>query len=351
MHKTSIILFGLLASVGLCEAGGGGGGGNRPPPNPPLQGNVVSNTLEEYIHEFGTPNQNHDLNCPPGTFITDLCGTRFVRISDRFQTFGLRTVSLTCSDGSRVDPFGIGTGERCLSKPGTGFTQIGIGHGGNIDRIRDTTMPDGQNPPNFIGNFGGDIHNLVAGTGMKLTGVTIGYKPNDGLAYYFRFTFRDVAFDDGVCLDPSLFRRSFDLDTVEQTQPAAPETVTTELAVRSTKRNLTRITKRAFTVQVAITVAKFLCNALVISLTKAQFFGSNCAGKRFLGGVPGKDDTTSIHAMIAAFGCNLAGNLVEIAASGTGRVILEDIGGGVRKLCGAIFHIGNDNGFRACNFS
>ncbi|KAJ3092661.1 hypothetical protein HK102_004654 [Quaeritorhiza haematococci] len=199
----------------------------------------------------------------------------------------------------------------------------------------------------MIGSF---KFNTTHTTGMKLTGVTIGYKPNDGLAYYFRFTFRDVAFDDGVCLGSSLLPRSFDLDTIEQSQPAAPATVSTELAVRSTKRNLTRLSKRAFTVQVAIAVAQFVCNALIITLGKANVLGSKCRGEPFLGGIPGKDDVASIRAMMIAFGCNLAGKFVEIPASGTGRVILENVAPGIRKLCGAIFHIGQNNGFRACNF-
>ncbi|KAJ3089207.1 hypothetical protein HK102_006935 [Quaeritorhiza haematococci] len=349
MFAKSLVLFGLLASATICEAGGKGGG-NRSPPRPPTQGNVVSNTLEEYIHEFGTPDRNRDLNCPQGTFITQLCGNRFSRVTDRFQTFGLAAVSLTCSDGSRVDPSGIGHGERCLSQP-SGFRQIGIGHGGNIDRIRDTTLPDGTNPPNFIGNFGGDIHNIVVSTGLRLTGVTVGYKPNDGLAYYVRFIFRDLAFDDGVCIDPNLLRRSDDLEAIES-ELASENVSTTELAVPSTKRQLTRLFKRNFTVQVAIQVAQFVCNALIMSLSKAKMFGQTCQGKHFSGGIASKgDDVVGIRNMITAFGCNAAGSLVEIAASGAGRVIMEELGNGVRRLCGAIFHIGKNNAFRACNFS
>ncbi|KAJ3092662.1 hypothetical protein HK102_004655 [Quaeritorhiza haematococci] len=92
----------------------------------------------------------------------------------------------------------------------------------------------------------------------------------------------DFAVDDGVCLDPNLFRRTYDMESIGSEQPVR---VSTEVAVRSTKRHLSRFSRRAlFVVELALTFLKFVCNTLQITPSKAINLGGNCQGKPFLGG-------------------------------------------------------------------
>ncbi|KAJ3089327.1 hypothetical protein HK102_006652 [Quaeritorhiza haematococci] len=156
-------------------------------------GTVTVNTPTDFSIVFGrqrlAPNT---IACPPTAFITSICGKQSRRTTGNFaRIFGLGEVSVKCSDGSVSDPFSIGDGEHCLIQP-TGFTQIGIGHGSFVDRIRDINLPDGFNPRNFIGNLGGDINNVVAPVpGMKLQSLTISYGGFVGdPAHLVTFSFR-----------------------------------------------------------------------------------------------------------------------------------------------------------------
>ncbi|KAJ3089329.1 hypothetical protein HK102_006654 [Quaeritorhiza haematococci] len=162
-------------------------------------GTVTVNTATDFSIVFGRQSREpQQIACPGNAFITNICGNRSDRTTGNFaRVFGLGAVSVKCSDGTSVDPFGIGNGQNCLNQPG-GFTQIGIGHGSFIDRIRDINLPDGTNPQNFVGNLGGDINNVVAPvSGMKLVSLTISYggfvgDPAHQVTFSFRVTCADL---------------------------------------------------------------------------------------------------------------------------------------------------------------
>ncbi|KAJ3084940.1 hypothetical protein HK102_000495 [Quaeritorhiza haematococci] len=92
-----------------------------------------------------------------------------------------------------------------------------------------------------------------------------------------------------------------------------------------------------------------ICNTITFSAAKLSFFLDTCAkptnSKRFLGGIPMKDNVAKIASMLASLGCGTA-NLFEYAISDGSRLIYSLVNG-VKTFCGVIFHIGNDKGFTA----
>ncbi|KAJ3091414.1 hypothetical protein HK102_000640 [Quaeritorhiza haematococci] len=166
---------------------------------------LVQNDQSFAISFGGAAGTVTDWNCPPSTFITSLCA---VTADKSFSggiisggggsVQGLGPLSLKCSDGSVVDPLGIADGDRCLNKP-EGFPKIGVGHGEIIDRIRDITLPDGNNPPNFVGRLGGDINDVTPPSPlMKLTGVSCdGQRGEPSKVVVFRFGTLEL--EPGLC--------------------------------------------------------------------------------------------------------------------------------------------------------
>ncbi|KAJ3068860.1 hypothetical protein HK102_007053, partial [Quaeritorhiza haematococci] len=142
-------------------------------------GRVSRDDAQEFHITFGNARGSiTDLNCPAGSYITEICGNRGTRVTGNFaRVNGLGDVLVRCSDGTDVNPLGIGNPEHCLVQEG-GFKRIGVGHGSLMDRIRDINLPDGFNPRNFVGNLGGDINNVVLDDGLRrLTGISVDAGP------------------------------------------------------------------------------------------------------------------------------------------------------------------------------
>ncbi|KAJ3080292.1 hypothetical protein HK102_003162 [Quaeritorhiza haematococci] len=311
-------------------------------------GRVLRDDAQEFHIVFGAPRGPiTDLNCPAGTYVTEICGNRGTVVTGNFaRADGLGDILVRCSDGTDVNPLNMGNPEFCLVQEG-GFYRIGVGHGSFIDRIRDINIPDESTPRNFIGRLGGDINDVVLTDGLRrLTGISV----DPGFIRHevtFRFVAPPTLPEEQTCPATDLVPRSL----MRRRDRRAFSSETTSLDVYSPPNSSTSLSlfKRAFTVNTILQVARFVCDSIVslsLALTNARL----CNGKNFLGGVEGKDNVASIRNMLARFGCDTLGNLVEIAVTDRVRVIVAELGEGVRQLCGAIFHIGKNKGFRACEF-
>ncbi|KAJ3088779.1 hypothetical protein HK102_007925 [Quaeritorhiza haematococci] len=118
------------------------------------------------------------------------------------------------------------------------------------------------------------------------------------------------------------------------------QNMTTEIAT-TPEKSVFQVVKR----DIMNSIRQIVCNG-IMAISSFKLAMKCLPSKRFLGGQPHRDDVAGIQAMIVRFGC--AGlELLEATASQEARVIFAIVQG-VKVFCGAIFHVGKDNGFNPC---